>query len=98
MRILPEPIIFQWDDDNIQKNLKKHNVATQEAEEIFVLEPFLINEDLKHATHKEQRFNGLDQTRGKRKLFVAFTVRSGQVRIISVRDMKKKERKHYEES
>jgi uncharacterized protein len=98
VRILPAPIIFQWDDGNIHKNLVKHSVTTQEAEEIFVLEPFLISEDAKHSTYKEQRFNGLGQTKKKRKLFVAFTIRDKQVRIISIRDMKRVERRHYEEA
>jgi len=96
MRILPEPIIFQWDKGNIRKNLEKHNVTTQEAEEIFVLEPFLISEDTRHSTATEQRFNGLGQTRRKRKLFVAFTIRDNQIRVISIRDMKQIERSHYE--
>ena len=98
MRILPEPIAFQCDQGNIPKNLEKHNVTTQEAEEIFVLEPFLIDEDLKHSTATEQRFNGLGQTKRKRKLFVAFIIRNNQIRVISIRDMKRIERSHYEEA
>jgi len=98
MRILPEPITFQWDEGNIRKNLEKHNVTTQEAEEIFVLEPFLISEDAKHSTETEKRFNGLGQTKRGRMLFVAFTVRDSQIRVISIRDMKRIERKHYEEA
>jgi uncharacterized DUF497 family protein len=96
MRILPEPILFQWDQGNIRKNVEKHDVTTQEAEEIFVLEPFLISEDTKHSTTTEQRFNGLGQTKRKRKLFVAFTIRDNQIRVISIRDMKQIERNHYE--
>lgn len=98
MRILPKPIVFQWDEGNIRKNLERHNVTTQEAEEIFVLEPFLIGEDTKHSTATEQRFSGLGQTKRKRRLFVAFTIRDKQIRIISIRDMKQIERNHYEEA
>jgi uncharacterized DUF497 family protein len=98
MRILSDPIVFQWDNGNIHKNLEKHNVTTKEAEEIFILDPFLIKEDLKHSTSTEKRFFGLGQTKRKRKLFVAFTVRAKQIRIISIRDMKGKERQNYEES
>ncbi len=98
MRILLKPIAFQWDDGNIHKNLKKHNVTIQEAEEMFVIETFLVSEDVKHSTSTEQRFYGLGQTKKQRKLFVAFTIRNNKVRIISVRDMKRKERKAYEES
>jgi uncharacterized DUF497 family protein len=98
MRILPAPIAFQWDEGNIRKNLEKHNVTTQEAEEVFVLEPFLISEDAKHSTALEKRFSGLGQTKRQRKLFVAFTVREEHIRVISIRDMKRIERKHYEEA
>ena len=98
MRILPAPIAFQWDEGNIRKNLEKHNVTTQEAEEIFVLEPFLIHEDIKHSTDIEKRISGLGQTKRQRKLFVAFTVRERQIRVISIRDMKRIERNYYEEA
>ncbi len=98
MRILPKPIVFQWDQDNIHKNIIKHSVTTQEAEEIFVLKPFLVIKDLKHSTTIEQRYLGLGKTKNGRLLSVASTVRNDQARIISVRDMKRIERKGYEEA
>jgi len=97
MRILPKPIVFQWDSGNIRKNLVEHNVTTQEAEEIFVLKPFYIKQDIKHSSATEQRYKGLGKTKSGRLLFVAFTIRNGQVRVISVRDMKRIERINYEE-
>lgn len=96
MRILPEPIAFQWDKGNVAKNLEKHSVTTQEAEEVFANEPFITSEDAKHSSAEEQRFYGLGRTKTNRRLFVAFTVRDKKVRIISIRDMKKKERLAYE--
>lgn len=96
MRILPEPIAFQWDQGNIDKNFKKHNVTIQEAEEVFASEPFMTVKDLKHSTRAEKRFQALGQTRTNRRLFVAFTVRDKKIRIISIRDMKKKEEQAYE--
>jgi len=98
MRILPKPIVFQWDTGNIRKNLVKHNVTTQEAEEIFVLKPFYIKQDTKHSSVTEQRYKGLGKTKSGRLLFVAFTIRDRQVRVISVRDMKQIERRSYEET
>ena len=97
MRILPKTIEFQWDPGNIQKNLIKHNVTTQEAEEIFVRKPFFIYSDAKHSS-TEQRYSGLGKTKNNRLLFVAFTIRDRKIRIISVRDMKRIERKGYEEA
>jgi hypothetical protein len=98
MRILPKPLVFQWDQGNIHKNLVKHNVTTQEAEEIFTQKPFLTSLDANHSSIKEQRYHGLGQTKNKRRLQVAFTLRDEKVRIISIRDMDRKERQQYEES
>ena len=95
MRILPEPIAFQWDEGNVIKNFQKHNVTTQEAEEVFANEPFLTAKDVLHSS-EELRFYALGQTKTNRKLFVAFTIRDRKIRVISIRDMKKKERFVYE--
>jgi len=98
MNILPKTVIFQWDQGNIHKNLLKHNVTTQEAEEIFTQRPFLTSKDVKHSTSYEQRYQGLGQTKKTRKLQVAFTLRGDKIRIISIRDMDRKERMQYEEA
>ena len=96
MRVLPNPIAFQWDDGNIVKNFERHNVTVQEAEEMFSHELFVTVEDIKHSTHVEKRFQALGQTKTSRKLFVAFTIRDKKIRIISIRDMKRKEKAAYE--
>ena len=97
MRILPNPISFLWDEGNVDKNLKKHNVTVSEAEEMFLVEPFVTFEDEIHSTVTEKRYQGLGQTKTGRKLFVAFTLRDRRIRVISIRDMKKKERNNYEQ-
>jgi uncharacterized DUF497 family protein len=97
MRILPEPIAFQWDGGNIDKNLKKHNVTIQEAEETFASDPFITVADLTHSTKTEKRFQALGKTKTGRKLFIAFTIRDKKIRVISIRDMKKKEKQAYEQ-
>ena len=97
MRILPDPVSFQWDRGNIDKNFNKHNVTIQEAEEVFSRELLVTYEDVKHATDNEKRFQGLGKTKTGRRLFVAFTIRRNAIRVISIRDMKKKERQAYEQ-
>lgn len=87
---------FEWDEANIDKNRVKHNVSWQETEEVFFNEP-LINEDLKHSV-SEKRFQTLGKTNNNRFLFVSFTIRNNRYRIISVRDMNKKEKKAYEKT
>ena len=95
MRILPEPVIFEWDLGNLDKNWAKHKVRNQEAEEVFFSDPAQIFEDERHSG-SEKRFMLWGMTSKSRKLAVIFTFRAGRVRIISARDMHKKERRAYE--
>ncbi len=96
MRILPEPIAFEWDKGNLEKNLHRHNVSNKEAEEIFSNEFVKIFEDVKHS-HKEQRFVAYGATDLNRKLTIVFTVREQKIRVISARDQNRKERTVYEQ-
>ncbi|WP_167884422.1 BrnT family toxin [Leptospira ilyithenensis] len=86
---------FEWDNGNIDKNWIKHKVKPGEIEEIFFNEPILIAHDENHS-EREVRFAALGITNSSRRLFAVFTVRNNKIRIISVRDMSKKERKVYE--
>jgi uncharacterized DUF497 family protein len=86
---------FDWDNGNIYKNEKKHGVKWQTIEEIFFNEPLLLFEDLQHSD-KECRCFALGQTDDRIKLFVVFTIRLKQIRVISARQMNKKERIRYE--
>lgn len=87
---IPEPVAFDWDKGNIDKNLHKHNVSDKEAEEIFNNEPLKIFEDNKHS-QQEQRFVAYGVTNLGRKLTVVFTLRKQQIRVISARDQNKRE-------
>jgi uncharacterized DUF497 family protein len=95
MKIIPEPLCFEWDSGNISKNLEKHQVSCQEAEEVFVNEPLFMTEDVSHSKG-EKRFQALGRSNSNRYLFLSITIRNQKVRIISIRDMSKKERKQYE--
>lgn len=95
MLVLPEPVYFEWDKGNIEKNLLKHKVTSQEAEEPFDNKPNYIVEDEKHSL-KEKRYLLWGVTDRGRKLSVIFTLREDKIRVISVRDMNKKERRAYE--
>lgn len=96
MKILPEPLLFEWDFGNIDKNYKKHDVSNQEAEEVFNNKPIILFSDTKHS-QSEIRYLVWGQTNNQRKLAIIFTSRNNQIRIISARDMNKKERRRYEE-
>jgi len=76
---------------------EKHGVTASEAEQGFFNQPLLMQEDAKHS-QAEPRFHGLGITHTARKLHIAFTVRGTRIRVISARDMHRKERTIYEEA
>ncbi|MBU0501939.1 MAG: BrnT family toxin [Candidatus Margulisbacteria bacterium] len=65
-----------------------------ECEEIFFNEPLVVPDD-KHSK-MEQRFYALGRTNQDRLLFVVYTIRSNKIRVISARDMNKRERGCYQ--
>lgn len=89
---------FNWDVGNERKNADKHSVDKYEAEQVFFNKPMLILEDRKHSI-KEPRFHALGRSNDKRLLHVTFTLRNDDslIRVISARDMHRKERKIYEQ-
>lgn len=97
MRVLPRTISFEWDEGNLDKSYKKHDITPKEAEEIFVSEELYVLPDIKHS-QKEKRFIALGKSQGDKLLFAVFTIRKARVRIISVRRMHQKEIKKYEKA
>ena len=89
---------FDWDEGNARKN-DKHSVSMAEAEQVFFNAPLLVLEDSKHS-NQEPRFHALGKSDDKRQLHITFTLRqSGEkIRVISARDMHKKERATYEKT
>jgi len=85
---------FNWDRGNKDKNWVKHKVANSECEEVFLNHPLLILPNIKHS-QAEIRYHALGKTNNKRLLFISFTIRRKLIRIISARDMNKKERRQY---
>jgi hypothetical protein len=57
-------------------------------------EPLVVRADVRHS-HREKRYYALGQTRRGRLLFVAFTIRRDLIRVISVRDMNRREQDFY---
>ncbi len=86
---------FEWDKNNAEKNWQKHHVTPSECEEIFFNRPLVVADDISHS-EKENRFYALGHTDGSRMLFVVFTVRRNLIRVISARDMNRKEREVYQ--
>lgn len=88
---------FDWDKGNLDKNWLKHRVANAECEEVFFNQPLLIIKDEEHS-QTEERCHGLGKTESGRLLFISFTIRNNNIRIISARAMSKKEQAQYEKS
>jgi hypothetical protein len=89
---------FDWDSGNARKN-EKHGVSQAEAEQIFFNEPLLLITDQGHS-FEEMRFHALGVTDEGRLLHITFTLRyeNTRIRVISARDMHRKERDVYEKA
>ena len=86
---------FLWDKGNKDKNWLGHKVSWFECEQVFFNIPLLLSADLPHS-HLEERLYALGRTNKNRQLFLCFTLRNNLIRIISARDMSRKERQLYE--
>jgi uncharacterized DUF497 family protein len=88
---------FDWDEGNSRKNAERHEVSQAEAEQVFFNDPLLVVADQKHSA-TEPRYHALGRTDDDRRLHITFTLRreATLVRIISARDMHRKERARYE--
>jgi hypothetical protein len=87
---------FQWDEGNADKNLIAHDVENWECEQIFFNDPLLILDDPRHSV-AEKRWTAFGRTNSGRPLTVVFTKRGKLIRVISARNMDRKERRFYEE-
>ena len=88
---------FQWDEGNKNQNLIKHQVKNWECEQVFFNEPLLILDDPKHSL-TEKRWAAFGMTDKGRYLVIIFTKRGKLLRVISARDMNRKESRFYEKN
>ena len=88
---------FDWDTGNARKN-ERHGVTQAEAEQAFFDRELMVVADSRHA-EAEPRFHALGCTVEQRRLHVTFTLRAAgtRIRVISARDMSRKERVIYEQ-
>lgn len=88
---------FEWDEGNRDKNWRKHNVAWWECEQLFFNQPLFVLPDAAKHSEVEPRYFALGITSLGRPLLVVFTRRKNKIRIISTREMNRRERKLYRE-
>lgn len=86
---------FQWDDGNSEKNWTAHRVTRSECEQVFFSQPIVITRP-GGQQQDERRYYVLGQTEIGRRLFIVFTVRGENVRVILARDMSRRERRAYQ--
>jgi uncharacterized protein len=98
MTDLSKVIGFEWDEGNARKN-EQHGVSMAEAEQVFFNFPLLVLPDAKHS-ETEPRLHALGKTHDGRRLHISFTLRDADrfIRVISARDMHRKERTIYEQA
>ena len=92
-----EPITFEWDQGNNNKNWDKHGVTQREAEQAFFDEQKFITKDIGHSKI-EARFILLGKAEDGRSLYIVYATRKGKIRVISARDTNKKEVYLYEKA
>ena len=87
---------FEWDKGNSTKSLVKHNVNSQEVEEVFLGRQAIPLGKQVEPKVDEDRYGIIGPTWHERLLMIVFTIRGGKVRAISSRPADKEQRRTYE--
>lgn len=90
MKIQNGVLEFDWDEGNLDKSRRKHDITPEESESVFLDDNSIVIPDEPHS-ETEARFVIVGKSDKNRNLFVIFTIRVGKIRIISARRMHKKE-------
>lgn len=88
-------IEFEWDPAKARTNLRKHRIAFSEAVTVFADRLSITVYDPDHS-QEEDRYLTVGASTGGRLLIIAHTDRGGRIRIISARELTRKERDAYE--
>jgi uncharacterized protein len=88
-------IDFEWDITKEKTNLRKHSVAFSEAATVFRNGLSITIYDPDHSA-EEDRYITIGTSMTGRPLMVAHTDRHDRTRIISARELTRKEREVYE--
>ena len=89
-------MLFEWDEDKAESNLRKHRVPFDEAQTVFLDDLSITVPDADHS-QTEVRFRIVGMSDKKRVLVVSFTERGERIRLISARKARRSEIKDYEE-
>lgn len=88
---------FVWDTTKSIANLQKHRVSFEEAETVFN-DPLAVTVNDQRHSEAELREIIIGHSDFDRLLFISFTERSEDIRLISAREATRQERKKYEDN
>jgi uncharacterized DUF497 family protein len=88
---------FEWDPAKERANVERHGVSFEEATTVFQDPLAKVHADPDHS-ESERRVILVGHSARHRLLLVAFTDRQGKIRLISAREVTRRERRDYEES
>jgi uncharacterized DUF497 family protein len=94
LAVLKGVVGFEWDEGNV-RHIARHHVLPDEAEEVFFDIENVVDEDLEHSA-REQRFLIIGKTEQGRLLYQIFTRRGDKIRVVSSRDINRREVELYE--
>lgn len=89
-------LIFEWDVEKADHNLRKHGVSFDEAKSVFLDPLSITRSDPEHST-VEDRFETIGMSNAGHIIVVVHTERDERIRIISARAANPKERRDYED-
>jgi len=95
--VLGDAPTFEWDPATARTNLERHGVSFAEAATVFQDPLAKVHADPDHS-ESERREILVGHSAQRRLLLVAFTYRQGKIRLISAREVTRRERRDYEES
>jgi uncharacterized protein len=87
--------MFEWDESKNQQNLKKHGIAFEDVLSVFANSEALALED-KRRDYGEPRYLVLCPLEDML-VHVTYTVRGGNIRLISARRASRREKRDYEQ-
>ena len=87
---------FKWDENKAKANLSKHRVSFGEAKTVFD-DLFYIDFYDPDYSDGEDRYIIIGESQQHRLLIVSYTEREDKIRLISAREVTKREREYYEE-
>lgn len=87
---------YEWDPEKDRRNQRRHGVSFAEASTVF-LDPHAATVGDDRYAFEEFRFRTTGYTMANRLIIVAHTDRGERIRIISAREVTRKERGQYEQ-